>query len=522
MFADSPALATDVLTKLAEVRRTEGEIIGELATIHQQGALASAGWNGSLAGWLIAKAGMAKYRAQLWQLAATHLEFLPAVAYAITTGAITVDQAAPILRAASAGHRAALTDKFDEPVPSDIHPDKPLWTLDEVFTELAEREPVSSVTRSVKEFLNRVDSERQARDFARLQERRHVQFTPTLDGSWHLEGLLDPLAGASVHSALEELMTPDGATDARSAGQRRADALRDMAESRGSVTTRGVPTVVVTIDNRALTTEVTTLPAAGVRERRLTRLWADLEGAPLPVATARMLACDAQLVPAVLDAQGRVLDVGRAKRLVTPALRRALAIEQPTCMFPRCTVSWRRAHAHHLVPWAQGGKTNLNNLVHLCPRHHSAAHSEEWSVHRDPEDGGMVWTGSVGEVFTRPLPGRAVDEAVAGMSGDTRWRDGVEDWPNAADGDDAEPADRSDVGSAFAGGSRLDPEPAEGGPDGLESFGGDSGATPDGSALTDVEPGHAVDPACPDGEAVDADQTGLSDFEALDRGGESG
>ncbi|GIG63897.1 HNH endonuclease signature motif containing protein [Phytomonospora endophytica] len=409
MFVDSPELTNNVLNLLGDVRRTEGRILQHLASIHAQGGLASAGWNGSLAGWLIAKAGLAKYRAQLWQQAATHLEFLPATAYAVTTGAISIDQAAPVFRAVARGHRAALTDKFDEPIPSDYVPGRPLWTLDELFAELAQHEPVQTVNQAVKEFLNRVDAERQARDFERLQERRHVLFTPTLDGSWHLEGLLDPLAGASVQTALDSLMTPEGSTDQRSTGQRRADALRDLAETGTGANGRGVTTVVVTVDNLALTTDVTKLPSAGVAERRLTRPWADLEGAPLPVPIARKLACDARIIPAVLDSDGRVLDVGRAKRLVTTGLRQALAIEQPTCMFPRCTVSWRRADAHHIVPWAEGGRTDLDNLVHVCGRHHDAAHSANWTVHRDPDDGSIVWTGTAGEVHREPLQGRAVE-----------------------------------------------------------------------------------------------------------------
>lgn len=407
MFAESPELTTNVLSMISDVRRTEGRILQHLAVIHAQGGLASAGWHGSLAGWLITKAGMAKYRAQLWQQAATHLQFLPATAYAVTTGAISLEQAAPIFRAVARGHRSAFTDKFEEPIPSDYAPHNPLWTLDETFADIAQHEPVKATNQAVKEFLNRVDADRQAKDFERLQQRRHVVFTPTLDGSWHLEGLLDPLAGASVASALDSFMTPDGAADQRSAGQRRADALREMAETGPGANGRGVATVVVTIDNLALTTEVTQLPDAGVAERRLTRPWADLEGAPIPVPIARKLACDARIIPAVLDTDGRVLDVGRAKRLVTPALRQALAIEQPNCMYPACTVPWRRADAHHIVPWAKGGRTDLDNLVHLCGRHHTAAHSSDWTVHRDSEDGSIIWTGTAGEAFREQLQGRA-------------------------------------------------------------------------------------------------------------------
>ncbi|MFT3887773.1 MAG: HNH endonuclease signature motif containing protein [Arachnia sp.] len=39
-------------------------------------------------------------------------------------------------------------------------------------------------------------------------------------------------------------------------------------------------------------------------------------------------------------------------------------------MFPGCGVSEPECHAHHVVPWWQGGTSDLENLVLLCPHHH--------------------------------------------------------------------------------------------------------------------------------------------------------
>jgi len=68
----------------------------------------------------------------------------------------------------------------------------------------------------------------------------------------------------------------------------------------------------------------------------------------------RRLACQAQIVPAVLGAKSEVLDLGRARRLFTPAQRKALAIRYRTCVVEGCDVPAEQCEAHHLDPWARG------------------------------------------------------------------------------------------------------------------------------------------------------------------------
>ncbi len=51
---------------------------------------------------------------------------------------------------------------------------------------------------------------------------------------------------------------------------------------------------------------------------------------------ARRLACDADLIPAVLGSESAILDVGRQKRLFCGELRRALVERDPGCVFPSC------------------------------------------------------------------------------------------------------------------------------------------------------------------------------------------
>jgi hypothetical protein len=90
--------------------------------------------------------------------------------------------------------------------------------------------------------------------------------------------------------------------------------------------------------------------------------------------TSRRLACDSSLVLMTHDEEGRVLDVGRKRRTVPPALRRALDYRDKGCRFPGC--GCRYTDAHHVAHWADGGETKLDNLVLLCRRHHRAVHEE--------------------------------------------------------------------------------------------------------------------------------------------------
>ena len=80
---------------------------------------------------------------------------------------------------------------------------------------------------------------------------------------------------------------------------------------------------------------------------------------------ARRVACDAALVALRHGADGEVLDVGRRTRAVPTALRRALLDrDRGQCQFPGCDS--RHCDAHHVVHWADGGETRLQNLVLLC------------------------------------------------------------------------------------------------------------------------------------------------------------
>ena len=99
---------------------------------------------------------------------------------------------------------------------------------------------------------------------------------------------------------------------------------------------------------------------------------------------ARRLACDAALVALRHGADGAVLDIGRMTRAIPTALRRALLDrDRNQCQFPGCNS--RRCDAHHVVHWADGGETRLQNLVLCCRFHHRAVHEEGFQVVADAD-----------------------------------------------------------------------------------------------------------------------------------------
>lgn len=94
----------------------------------------------------------------------------------------------------------------------------------------------------------------------------------------------------------------------------------------------------------------------------------------------RKLACDADILPLVLGGKGQVLDIGRAQRLFPPHMRRALVARDKGCSFPDCTTPATWCEAHHIIPWAAGGSTNISDGVLLCSRHHHVIHEGNWAV----------------------------------------------------------------------------------------------------------------------------------------------
>ncbi|MDP9997346.1 HNH endonuclease signature motif containing protein [Pseudarthrobacter sulfonivorans] len=102
---------------------------------------------------------------------------------------------------------------------------------------------------------------------------------------------------------------------------------------------------------------------------------------PAAAATIRKLACDADIIPALLGTHGEILDLGRKTRLFTPAQRLALTARDQGCTFPNCTIPAPWCEAHHITYWSHNGPTSTTNGVLLCSHHHHLIHKEQWTIH---------------------------------------------------------------------------------------------------------------------------------------------
>jgi len=102
---------------------------------------------------------------------------------------------------------------------------------------------------------------------------------------------------------------------------------------------------------------------------------------PVPAAVLRKLACDADILPAVLGGGGQILDIGRAGRLFPPGIRKAITARDQGCAFPGCTIPAPWCETHHITYWSHGGPTNADNGTLLCSHHHHVIHKEQWTIH---------------------------------------------------------------------------------------------------------------------------------------------
>lgn len=108
-----------------------------------------------------------------------------------------------------------------------------------------------------------------------------------------------------------------------------------------------------------------------------------LGAGPLEVSTAERLACTGKVTVVITDAGGEILHLGRSQRLASRAQRRALRLRHTTCTFPGCH-QVKHLDAHHLIPWSEGGPTDIEGLALLCRRHHVMVHEGGLRVVGDP------------------------------------------------------------------------------------------------------------------------------------------
>ncbi|WP_169847104.1 HNH endonuclease signature motif containing protein [Rhodococcus triatomae] len=243
-------------------------------------------------------------------------------------------------------------------------------------------------------------------------DRNELYVSKTLNGRVAIRGDVDAVTGEMLLTALSKYSAPhpaaDGTRDPRTPSRRRADGLAQLLSMLLAFGELGVeggerPHLSVHVHARDLGQDRREEYARRTRPADNTDTHpadpgdpadvADLSGladvrgiawspwmGPLTVNTARLLGCDAQVTAIILDEHGAPLSVGRTHRTVTRAQRKALAARDGGCAFPGCGATAAWCEGHHIRHWADGGPTDLDNLVLLCGTHHRLLHTTDWEV----------------------------------------------------------------------------------------------------------------------------------------------
>jgi hypothetical protein len=239
----------------------------------------------------------------------------------------------------------------------------------------AERQGVDTFERTCRELARRLNAMNAAASDAEELDRQRAasRVKRTVDRetgmcitTLHLDPVRDRALWSRIDAKRAELRRTDG--NARTPwDQLQVEAV--IAALGGGEGVDRVPEITVLIDHETL--------CGGLHDHSVCETD---QATPLPVSTVRRLCCEAEILPAVLNGRGEVLDQGRSVRVANRAQRRALRAMHRTCARPGCTVPFDACRIHHVVPWWQGGTSDLSNLLPLCEQHHHLVHEGGWSL----------------------------------------------------------------------------------------------------------------------------------------------
>jgi len=288
---------------------------------------------------------------------ATALGSLPGVASALASGLITIEHVDSLLRATEATSADAVEQSG--------------------LVRKAASRPADLFSRDVRDW-TRANQEPADADEAQRRRRagRKLRIFESRSGMTILHGEFDPISGAQLRSLLEgeadRLYRADGGRDAASCGaaegartseQRLADALVGMllgssSAGGGRQPVRSQMIVLVHPDGSA------EIPGRG----------------PVPPAELSRLACNSDFYGVLFSVDGVPLWHGRRVRLASDSQWRALIARDRGCVV--CGAAPSRCEAHHIVPWSQGGVTDLEAMALICSHHHHLVHDFGYRLRR--------------------------------------------------------------------------------------------------------------------------------------------
>jgi hypothetical protein len=263
--------------------------------------------------------------------------------------------------------------------------------VEAALVDLAAQVPLETLTRGVREAEARLDPDGVEPREDELRMERSLTMREDGRGVVHLHARLDPESAAPVKAAIESLVsdalrrrypsergTGPVVDDQRSIPQIQADALAALARHTLGCTQTLTPlaktTVIVRVDLDTLISDLGHASIDGIDQ-------------PISAGTARRMAADAELIPAVLGGESLPLDLGRAARLFTKPQRLALGERDGGCA--SCGQNIGYVEAHHIHWWDRDtGPTDLANGVLLCSFCHHLIHRDGWIIRAGPNE---VW-----------------------------------------------------------------------------------------------------------------------------------
>lgn len=220
-----------------------------------------------------------------------------------------------------------------------------------------------------------------------VEERRMI-ITPTVDGTGDIHGYGAPIdraaaIGRRINTLARGLKT---SLETRTMDQLRMDVFLDLLEGHHEDASMGK--VVIHADLKTLA-ELSDTPG-------------ELAGyAPVIADIPRQVADrqrDATWEFVVTDESGQVTGTGTTRRRPSAALKREILARYPTCVAPGCRMPATECDIDHRDPYAEGGKTTLENNAPLCRHDHVTRHEAGWTYIRLP-DGRHQWTSPLGHVY---------------------------------------------------------------------------------------------------------------------------
>jgi hypothetical protein len=402
-----PNVRVDMLfEKLAELtgqrNAIDGRIVGIVAELDRDDLCGMTGAR-SIAALVAWKTGTAPRNAETVVAVARRLEEFPRCAEGLRDGRLSLDQVGVIAERAADGS-------------------------DEHYAQLAASATVTQLRTAVK-LEPRPKPEPESEPEPRPEPERSI--TKTADEQSTTYRITLPHAEAATFDAAlqshTDALVADWKRDHPDGGSEQAPPFPNTVDGFMSLVEAGWDTDVARRPHGQRTTVVVHLDV----EHRNAALHL---GPFLSESDRRYLMCEADC-EVWLERHGQVIGSGRATRQISRRLRRALEHRDRCCAVPGCGAT-RGLHAHHIRSWEDGGATELDNLVLVCPYHHRLHHRGGITItgpaHRlvvTDSQGRPLDAGSLARPPTKPPPAVAPYRGPTGERADWWWYDPFQPQP---------------------------------------------------------------------------------------------